>query len=120
MPELRLVVLATQDRIAFAPTFAEALSSLFGNNTGAKPPQASAGGAPPNPPPQQSGPVQQGAAPTESELIDRAASDLADYQKLTAEGKLGEAGQKLESLKGTLEQLQKARQQTAPRAAPSP
>jgi uncharacterized membrane protein (UPF0182 family) len=120
MPELRLVVLATQDRIAFAPTFAEALSSLFGNNAGAKPSQPSAGGAPQNAAPQQGAPAQQGAAPTESELIDRAASDLADYQKLTAEGKLGEAGQKLESLKSTLEQLQKSRQQAAPRAAPSP
>jgi len=121
MPELRLVVLATQDRIAFAPTFAEALSSLFGSGAGAKPSQPGAGGSPPNATPQNGGPVQQGAgAPTESELIDRAASDLADYQRLTAEGKLGEAGQKLESLKGTLDQLQKTRQQSAPHTAPSP
>jgi hypothetical protein len=32
-------------------------------------------------------------------LIAEAAKDLADYQRLTAEGKLGEAGQKLEELK---------------------
>ena len=38
-------------------------------------------------------------------LIARAAADLADYQRLTAEGKLGEAGQKLDDLKRTLEQL---------------
>jgi hypothetical protein len=33
---------------------------------------------------------------------------LAEYQRLTAEGKLGEAGQRLESLKRTLEELKKA------------
>ena len=34
-----------------------------------------------------------------------AARDLADYQRLTAEGKLGEAGQKLEELKRVLDKL---------------
>ncbi|MGA9552840.1 MAG: hypothetical protein WBR30_11355, partial [Candidatus Sulfotelmatobacter sp.] len=38
-------------------------------------------------------------------LIAEAARDLADYQRLTAEGKLGEAGQKLEELKRTLDKL---------------
>jgi hypothetical protein len=38
-------------------------------------------------------------------LIAEAARDLADYQRLTAEGKLGEAGQKLEHLKRVLDQL---------------
>jgi hypothetical protein len=38
-------------------------------------------------------------------LIAEAAKDLADYQRLTAEGKLGEAGQKLEELKRTLDKL---------------
>ena len=38
-------------------------------------------------------------------LIAEAAKDLADYQRLTAEGKLGEAGQKLEALKRALESL---------------
>jgi len=38
-------------------------------------------------------------------LIKEAAKDLADYQRLTAEGKLGEAGQKLEQLKRTLDKL---------------
>jgi hypothetical protein len=42
-------------------------------------------------------------------LIADAARDLADYQRLTAEGKLGEAGQKLEALKMRLEELQKRR-----------
>jgi hypothetical protein len=38
-------------------------------------------------------------------LIGEAARDLADYQRLTAEGKLGEAGQKLEQLKRALDVL---------------
>jgi uncharacterized protein len=38
-------------------------------------------------------------------LIAEAAKDLADYQRLTAEGKLGEAGNKLEELKRTLDKL---------------
>ncbi len=38
-------------------------------------------------------------------LISEAAKDFADYQRLTAAGKLGEAGQKLDALKGALERL---------------
>jgi hypothetical protein len=38
-------------------------------------------------------------------LIGEAAKDLSDYQRLTSEGKLGEAGQKLEELKRVIEQL---------------
>jgi hypothetical protein len=38
-------------------------------------------------------------------LIAEAAKDLADYQRLTAEGKLGEAGQKLEELKRAIDKL---------------
>jgi len=38
-------------------------------------------------------------------LIAEGAKDLADYQRLTAEGKLGEAGQKLEELKRILDKL---------------
>ena len=41
-------------------------------------------------------------------LIRDAARDLAEYQRLTAEGKLGEAGQRLESLKQKLDQLERA------------
>ena len=37
--------------------------------------------------------------------IAEAAKDFADYQRLTAEGKLGEAGQKLEDLKRAIDKL---------------
>jgi hypothetical protein len=48
-------------------------------------------------------------APDLNALIAEAAKDLADYQRLTAEGKLGEAGQKLEELKRTLDKLNQNR-----------
>lgn len=103
MPELRLVVLALQDKLAYGPTFESALASLFGN---AAPPAAA--GASANAAPAPSG----ATAPPNAEfqaLIGQAAQDLAEYQRLTAEGKLGEAGQKLEHLKSTLEKLQQGR-----------
>jgi hypothetical protein len=38
-------------------------------------------------------------------LISGASQDLADYQRLTAQGRLAEAGQKLEQLKQKLDQF---------------
>jgi hypothetical protein len=99
MPELRLVVLATQDRLVYAPTFDEALASLFGDTAPAAAQPAAA-------PASAGAPASAAAsAPDQQSLIAEAAADLADYQRLTAEGKLGEAGQKLEALKRVLEQL---------------
>lgn len=99
MPELRLVVLALQDKLAYAPTFEAALTSLFGNEA----PALNAGTPQPSP-----GRIPSVAGQPNSEfqaLISEAAKDLADYQRLTAEGKLGEAGQKLEELKSVLDRL---------------
>ena len=49
------------------------------------------------------------AAPSDvNALISVAARDFEDYQQLTADGKLAEAGEKLEELKRTLEALQAA------------
>jgi uncharacterized membrane protein (UPF0182 family) len=95
MPELRLVVLALQDRLAYGPSFESAMAALFG---AAKPTLAVASSEQPAATPTASGPKR-------NELITGAAKDLSDYQRLTSEGKLGEAGQKLEHLKQTLEQL---------------
>jgi len=107
MPELRLVVLALQDRLAYGPTFESAMGALFGG-------EASSLSAPAFPAqPERNAPAPATATePTAADLgtlITGAAKDLADYQKLTAEGKLGEAGQKLEQLKRKLDEL-KARQ----------
>ncbi|MGB7217912.1 MAG: UPF0182 family protein [Vicinamibacterales bacterium] len=116
MPQLRLVVLALQDRLAYGPTFETAMASLFGGapSTLTAGPTASAA-APTAPGPR--GPAAAGgssatsipAAGDVNALIAEAARNLADYQRLTAEGKLGEAGQKLESLKRTLEVLARQR-----------
>jgi len=102
MPELRLVVLALQDRLAYGPTFEVAMKSLFGGESSS----LSAAAAPAE---SSQNAVQPGAANKPAEdlnsLISDAAKDLADYQRLTAEGKLGEAGQKLEQLKRKLDEL---------------
>ena len=114
MPELRLVVLALQDRLAYGPTFEVAMAALFGNgqSTLATAPNASsAPNAAPTPStPARTSPEQAPPASTDvNGLISAAAKDLADYQRLTAEGKLGEAGQKLEALKQKLERLNSQR-----------
>ena len=101
MPELRLVVLALQDRLAYGPTFDSAMRALFGgeaSSLSAAVPVEAERNAPASPPAKK---------PTSdlNELIAGAARDLADYQRLTAEGKLGEAGQKLEQLKRKLDEL---------------
>jgi uncharacterized membrane protein (UPF0182 family) len=119
MPELRLVVLALQDRLAYAPTFEGALAALLGN--GASTLSAAPGGAPAPPleakaPGQTGGAAARPPAPTPSAsdvdaLIRDAAQQLADYQRLTAEGRLAEAGARLEALKQTLERLAASRPQ---------
>jgi uncharacterized protein len=98
MPELRLVVLALQDRLAYGPTFESAMKALFGGEASS----LNATGAP----------IQSEATASATKpradldaLIAGAAKDLADYQRLTAEGKLGEAGQKLQQLKQKLDEL---------------
>jgi uncharacterized protein len=106
MPELRLVVLALQDRLAYGPNFESAMKSLFGGEASSLSASASAP-AEPGRSAAAPAPASAAAKPTAdlNTLITEAAKDLADYQRLTAEGKLGEAGQKLEQLKQKLDQL---------------
>src|SRR5450755_2416305 len=100
MPELRLVVLALQDKLAYGPTFESAMASLFGGAVSSlsaaavstEPVRGASVGSP------------QPAVDLNA-LIAEAAKDLTDYQRLTAEGKLGEAGQKLEELKRAIDKL---------------
>jgi len=102
MPELRLVVLALQDRLAYGPTFEAAMRSLFGGEASS----LSAVAAPTEAGRSTAATVAAARPRTDlNAIIAEAAKDLADYQRLTAEGKLGEAGQKLEQLKRTLDQL---------------
>src|ERR1700694_5036341 len=102
MPELRLVVLALQDRLAYGPTFESAMASLFGGAVSSMSAAAVPAESERRTPASAASP--QPAADLNA-LIAEAAKDLADYQRLTAEGKLGEAGQKLEELKRPLEKL---------------
>ena len=107
MPELRLVVLALQDKLAYATSYEGALQALFSGGssslsgseaTTAAP--AEAGGAPA---------AAQTKAPDVNGLIHAAAQDLQDYQQLTAQGKLSAAGEKLEDLKQKLAALERPR-----------
>ena len=98
MPELRLVVLALQDRLAYGPTFQAALTSLFGaGSSSLSPSEAPQAASQPGAAPQPGGDL--------NSLIAQASKNFADYQRLTAEGKLGEAGQKLDELKLVLNKL---------------
>jgi uncharacterized membrane protein (UPF0182 family) len=106
------VVLALQDKLAYGPTFESAMAALFGGaSSSLSAPSANASSATAGTAPAEAarGVPASAASPQSGSdlnaLIAEAAKDLADYQRLTAEGKLGEAGQKLETLKRTLEKL---------------
>lgn len=121
LPELRMVVLATQDRIFYEPTYEGALRKLLGESvpdeladsiaeavseggiseteSGGESTSGTIPGVPTTP-------RTSATSAERTELIRRAARDLADYQRLTSQGKYGEAGQKLESLKEALNKLQ--------------
>ncbi len=107
MPELRLVVLALQDKLAYGPTFEAALSSLFGggiSSLNATESSTSSTATTATTAPTATGVV---SAPAQdvNALIKEASKDFDDYQRLTAAGKMGEAGQKLEALKQVIEKL---------------
>jgi uncharacterized membrane protein (UPF0182 family) len=113
LPELRQVAVASQDQLKAAKTFDEALSLLV---PGAGPRQATPAGQPaqaepqtatkqptPGQPPAKVGP------PDIERLIRQAQQLLSDYERLTAEGKHREAGEKLDQLKQTLAELNRKR-----------
>ena len=99
MPELRLVVLATQDRLAYAPRFPEALAQLIEGRGGPSISAASSSSSLPAAKPASTPPADIRS------LVDRANQALADYQRLTSQGKLGDAGSKLDELKKALEEM---------------
>jgi uncharacterized protein len=104
MPELRLVVLALQDRLAYGPTFDAALAALLGNAPSTLALQAAPAPSAARPTPATTNSPESSADSSDA-LVAGAAQDLVEYQRLTAEGKLGEAGQRLEQLKQKLDQL---------------
>ena len=126
MPELRLVVLALQDRLAYGTTFEAALSSLFNGTESSITQVSPSQNAPASQiaPDTQNAPETMGAAATQTARnpessgirspdreadIQQAAQDLEDYQRLTAQGKLGQAGEKLDALKARLNHLSGAK-----------
>ena len=123
-PELRLVVLATQDRIAYGTTFREALAKLLGSgdlpaddvepssgqaSTPVKAPSGAVGGTSPAAVKPNAGAATERPSGRQ-QLIDQAASDFDAYQRLMAQGRYSEAGQKLEGVRKALEQLRKSRE----------
>ncbi|MGH8291179.1 MAG: UPF0182 family protein [Steroidobacteraceae bacterium] len=113
MPELRLVVLALQDRLGYGPTFETAMAALFEgapSTLSAQQSQGSSAAPAKAASPATAGRTQAPGQKAETNaLIEAAGRDFADYQRLTAAGKLGDAGKKLEALKRTLEKLQSSR-----------
>ena len=107
MPELRIVVLATQEHLSFGSSFAEAMTSLFGTM---KTPDAQPSEPAKSPvAEEQKTPIKEAEIPPNvRQLIERAGTEFSEYESLTRAGKFGEAGQKLEALKKTLEELRKA------------
>ena len=106
MPELRLVVLATQEKLAYGQTFAEAMNNLFGEAAAQAPPPSSG-----QAPPKEGEAAQPSPSPTPTQnlqqLVNRAIQEFDDYQRLMSQGKFAEAGQKLEQHKRTLEEIRR-------------
>ena len=99
MPELRIVVLATQDRMAYGASFEEALEGLLEGTASLLPMEDLTEMEP------GTQPTPTAVGDTRDRLIARASQALEAYQQLTAEGKLADAGQALEELKATLAAL---------------
>jgi len=117
LPELRQVAVATQDQLKTAKTFEEALSLLV---PGLSPTQLT--GQPQTAPATTETASKQPAAvektpqrttPAKSAELDRlikqASRLISEYERLTAEGKHREAGEKLDQLKQTLAELDRKR-----------
>jgi uncharacterized membrane protein (UPF0182 family) len=102
MPELRLVVLATQEKLGYGQTFAEAMNSLFGEAA-----KTSTTAGTQSKRRRLNSPRRLRHLPQDlQQFVNRAIQEFEDYQRLTSQGKLGEAGQKLEQHKRTLEEIQ--------------
>jgi uncharacterized membrane protein (UPF0182 family) len=113
MPQLRLVVLALQDRLAYGPRFEDALAGLFGSaaSTLGGPLPSTVSGLASAEPQVPDVPAIPATGDTDLDrLIAEAGRNFREYQRLTAEGRLAEAGQRLEALKNSLERLAETRE----------
>jgi uncharacterized protein len=89
-----------------------AMASLFG---GAPSSLSAPAQAPTHPAQQVASPLSESPRADFGAVVADAARDLANYQRLTAEGKLAEAGQRLEALKRKLDDLN-AQRRVPPRS----
>ena len=113
LPELRQVAVASQDQLKAGKTFDEALALLV---PGIAPRPTPPSGQPTQPEPQTAS-----KQPTPSEVPTQVSSSdierltrqaqqlISDYERLTADGKHREAGEKLDQLKQTLAELNRKR-----------
>ena len=119
LPELRQVAVTTQNKLATGKTFEEALRKLLSDMPATQPEtEAQAAGQPVSPPAQSQLP---GKAPTATQprtdtgdiggLARQAQQLLSDYERLSAEGKHREAGEKLDQLKQTIQEMNRRRGQ---------
>lgn len=113
LPELRQVAVATQDQLKAAKTFEEALGLLI---PGLSPGQAMQTGKPAQAEGQaqakQPLPGPQTTQPSSSDidrLVKQASQLFTEYERLSAEGKHREAGEKLDQLRTTLAELNRQR-----------
>jgi uncharacterized membrane protein (UPF0182 family) len=124
LPELRQVAIATQDRLAAGKTFDEALALLFPGwesgqtsqppRPGAQPAEAQVQSQAVQPTTQAPSPGTPSAPGTSADaesqrLLRQAVQLMSEYERLSAAGKHREAGEKLDQLKQTLDQLNRKR-----------
>jgi uncharacterized membrane protein (UPF0182 family) len=114
LPELRQVAIATQEKLTTGKTFEEALNALVPELAGQKAlASATTAQAKPStekPSTEKPSTGQQMPVTGEIEKLARQAQQLIlDYERLTAEGKHREAGEKLDQLKQTLNELARKR-----------
>jgi hypothetical protein len=109
-PELRQVAIATQDRLATGKTFDEALKKLFVELGPTAPPTETAASQPPPRPDTQPAPAAAQPPSGDVERLARQAQQLlTDYERLTAEGRHREAGEKLDQLKQAISDMNRKR-----------
>ena len=116
LPELRQVAVATQNKLATGNTFEEALRLLIVDQPAQRPTETAAQPSQPARPPSESPSPAPAATPQPGAsdiggLARQAQQLLSDYERLSAEGKHREAGEKLDQLKQTLTEMNRRRTQ---------
>ncbi|HLG15948.1 MAG TPA: UPF0182 family protein [Blastocatellia bacterium] len=111
LPELRQVAVATQDRLATAKSFDEALKVLFTELASQAPSPPASGEQTPAKSPSPAQRATQPAATDLERFAKEAQRLFSDYERLTAEGKHREAGEKLDQIKRVIEEMNRRRRQ---------